>query len=163
MPAGSRSTLLIWAVAGVLAVLAGTAAPPGGAAPPAPTQAPEAARVALVRWRAARPTRRAELTLVNLASRLQDGQQIVVPEQGATAVAPGGAASIGAAGSSAPVHLSTATVEQLDAIDGIGPTLAERIIEFRDERGGFRSLDELSQVDGIGEKRPPTLREALQP
>ena len=113
--------------------------------------------------RAGGPTRRADLTLVNLAAQLQDGQQIVVPERGAPAVAPGGAASTGAAGANAPVHLSTATVEQLDAIDGIGPTLAERIIEFRDEHGGFRSLDQLSQVDGIGEKRLATLREALQP
>ena len=201
MPAGSRSTLLIWAVAGVLAVLAGMRLLGGGDAAPPPVaidrrgaiepdgtpgsrarpadelyvhvagavrrpglmRVPEGARVAMVLERAGGPTRRADLTLVNLAARLQDGQQIVVPEQGATAVAPGGAASIGAAGSSAPVHLSTATVEQLDAIDGIGPTLAERIIEFRDERGGLRSLDELSQVDGIGEKRLATLREALQP
>lgn len=201
MPAGSRSTLLIWLVAGVLAVLAGMrllggadAAPPpvaidrpGAVAPgsapgsrarpaaelyvhvagavrrPGLMRVPEGARVAIALERAGGPTRRADLTVVNLAARLQDGQQIVVPERGATAVAPGGAGSTGAAGSSAPVHLSTATVEQLDAIDGIGPTLAERIIEFRDERGGFRSLDELSQVDGIGEKRLATLREALQP
>ena len=60
------------------------------------------------------------------------------------------------------VHLSTATVEQLDGVDGIGPTLAQRIIEYRDTHGGFRSLAELAQVDGIGEKRLATLREALQ-
>jgi competence protein ComEA len=61
------------------------------------------------------------------------------------------------------VHLSTATVEQLDGVDGIGPTLAQRIIEYRDAHGGFRSLAELAQVEGIGEKRLATLREALQP
>ena len=54
-------------------------------------------------------------------------------------------------------------VEQLDEIDGIGPTLAERIVEYRTENGGFSSLDELQDVDGIGEKRLETLREALQP
>ncbi len=198
MPAGSRSTLLIWVVAGVLAALAGMrllgggeAAPPpvaidrpgagapaGAASSPARPDAgadlyvhvagavhrpglmrvPERARVATALERAGGPTRRADLTLVNLAARLQDGQQIVVPERGAP-----GAVGAGAVAAPTPVHLSTATVEQLDAIDGIGPTLAERIIEFRDEKGGFRSLDELSQVDGIGEKRLATLREALQP
>ena len=71
----------------------------------------------------------------------------------------------GAAGGppGAKVHLSTATVEQLDGVDGIGPTLAQRIIEYRDSHGGFRSLAELAQVEGIGEKRLATLREALQP
>ena len=63
---------------------------------------------------------------------------------------------------SAQIHLSTATAEQLDEVDGIGPTLAERIIEYRDAHGGFRSLQELSEVEGIGEKRLATLREALQ-
>ena len=48
-------------------------------------------------------------------------------------------------------------------LDGIGPTLAKRIVEYRDEHGGFRSVDELSEVEGIGEKRLATLREALQP
>ncbi|HET8820501.1 MAG TPA: helix-hairpin-helix domain-containing protein [Thermoleophilaceae bacterium] len=198
MPAGSRSTLLIWAVAGVLAVLAGMRLLGGGDAGPPPVaidrpgavrldgapgsrarpaaevyvhvagavrrpglmQVPEGARVAMALERAGGPTRRADLTLVNLAARLEDGQQILVPKRGATAAAPGSAAALG---SGAPVHLSTATVEQLDAIDGIGPTLAQRIIEFRDEGGGFRSLDRLSQVEGIGEKRLATLREALQP
>jgi competence protein ComEA len=59
--------------------------------------------------------------------------------------------------------IGTATIEQLDEIDGIGPTLAERIVEYRTKNGGFSSLDELQDVDGIGEKRLETLREALQP
>jgi competence protein ComEA len=63
----------------------------------------------------------------------------------------------------AKLHLSTATPEQLDQVDGIGPTLAERIVEYRTEHGGFRSLDELAEVDGIGEQRLATLRDALQP
>jgi competence protein ComEA len=193
MPAGSRSTLLIWLVAGALAVLAGMRLLGGGDTAPRPVaidrqgpvepdsapgsrahqtselyvhvagavlrpglmRVPEGARVAMALERAGGPTRRADLTLVNLAAQLQDGQQIVVPERGAAAT--------GAGGATPQVHLSTATVDQLDAIDGIGPTLAERIVEFRDQNGGFRSLDDLSQVDGIGEKRLATLREALQP
>ena len=108
---------------------------------------------------------------MNLAAPLQDGQQVVVPVRGAADVAAAGGAAP-PAGAAAPtagaapgakVHLSTATPEQLDAIDGIGPTLAERIVEYRDAHGGFRSLDELAEVEGIGEKRLATLRDALQP
>jgi competence protein ComEA len=133
---------------------------------------PPGSRVAVALDRAGGPTRRADLTAVNLAARLQDGQQIVVPD--GRAVGGARAAAVGGAGGSAPlggaggppggkVHLSTATVEQLDGVDGIGPTLAQRIVEYRDSHGGFRSLAELAQVEGIGEKRLATLREALQP
>ena len=96
---------------------------------------------------------------------MQDGQQILVPVKGAATGA--GAAGAAATGAAAPpgakIHLSSATAEQLDEVDGIGPTLADRIVEYRDAHGGFRSLDELAEVDGIGEKRLATLREALQP
>jgi competence protein ComEA len=119
-------------------------------------------RVAAALERAGGPTGRADLTLVNLAARVQDGQQIVVPAAGA-----GAAGSAGGGVSGAPpgakLHLSTATAQELDQVDGIGPTLAARIVEYRDAHGGFRSLDELAQVDGIGEKRLATLRDALQP
>lgn len=125
------------------------------------------ARVATALERAGGPTRRADLTFVNLAARLQDGQQIVVPLAGAPAGAGGGSPASGvAAGGAMPgatIQLSTATTEQLDEIDGIGPTLAERIIEYREAQGGLRSLDELSEVEGIGEQRLATLRDALQP
>ena len=121
-------------------------------------------RVALALERAGGPSRRADLTAVNLAARLQDGQQIVVPAvspAGGTGTAPTSGAASGPPGDR--VHLSTATIEELDGVDGIGPTLAQRIIEYRDAHGGFRSLAELAQVEGIGEKRLATLREALQP
>jgi competence protein ComEA len=125
-------------------------------------------RVAAALDRVGGPTRRADLTLVNLAAQVQDGQQIVVPVRGAAAATSGGAAAgpgsaAGGAAVGAKIHLSTATPEQLDEIDGIGPTLAERITEYRDANGGFRSLQELAEVEGIGEKRLATLREALQP
>lgn len=118
---------------------------------------PADTRVAGALKRAGGPTRRADLTAVNLAAKVQDGQQIVVPVSGA--------AGTGAAAESpgSQVHLSTATPDQLDEVDGIGPTLAARIVEYRDAHGGFGSIDELAQVDGIGEKRLATLRDALQP
>jgi len=129
---------------------------------------PSGTRVATALDRAGGPTRRADLTLVNLAAPLQDGQQIVVPVKGlAGNAAPGGASAAAAPGAAAPpgakVHLSSATAEQLDEIDGLGPTLAERIVEYRDAHGGFRSIEELAEVEGIGEKRLATLRDALQP
>src|SRR5215207_3334163 len=91
---------------------------------------PPGARVAVALERAGGPSRRADLTAVNLAARLQDGQQIVVPAAGAAGVA-GAAAPSGAASGPAggKLHLSTATVDELDGVDGIGPTLAQRIIE----------------------------------
>jgi competence protein ComEA len=120
------------------------------------------ARVAAAVARAGGPMPKADLSAVNLAARVEDGQQVVVP---AVAAAAGG--GLGAAGSAAAAAakptLGTATIDQLDEIDGIGPTLAERIVEYRTENGGFSSLDELGEVEGIGEKRLETLREALQP
>jgi competence protein ComEA len=191
-----RSTIVIWAIAAVLAVVAGARLLGGHAAPPVPVRLsqtparpeersihvhvvgavrraglmrmPEGSRVADAVERAGGPGPRADLTAVNLAARVVDGQQIVVPGPGSAAAgAAGGGVAAGAGGSpaaaAAQVHLSTATVEQLDGVDGIGPTLAERIIEYRDAHGGFRSLAELAEVEGIGEKRLATLREALQP
>jgi competence protein ComEA len=99
---------------------------------------------------------------------LHDGQQIVVPRRGASVAAVGtGTASGGGAGAGTapgqPISLSTATADQLDALDGIGPTLAGRIVQYRETHGGFRSVDELRQVSGIGDKRFQALRKAVQP
>jgi competence protein ComEA len=115
--------------------------------------------------RAGGVTRHGESTAVNLAMPLHDGQQIVVPRRGAAPVAAGGGAGGSASGSAPaqPVSLSTATIEQLDTLDGIGPTLAARIVQYREAHGGFRSVDQLRQVDGIGDKRFAALRKAVQP
>ena len=100
---------------------------------------------------------------MNLAAPVQDGQQIVVPGAGAAGEASAGGAAGPAEAAGVKIHLTTATAEQLDEVDGIGPTLAERIIEYRDAHGGLRSLEELAEVEGIGEKRLAALRAALQP
>ena len=111
-------------------------------------------------------TRRGDPTAVNLAAPLHDGQQIVVPRHGAAPAVGAAAATAGQAGATgapqAPISLSSATVAQLDTLDGIGPTLAQRIVQYRDAHGGFRSVEELKQVEGIGEKRFAALRQALQ-
>ena len=116
-------------------------------------------RVAGAIGRAGGPTRAADLDGVNLAAPLEDGQQIVVPSRSSAGGPTGGVA----ADSQAPVSLGSATVEQLEQLDGIGPTLAERIVEHRQQRGGFGSLDQLGEVEGIGEKRLEALKEAVTP
>lgn len=120
-------------------------------------------RVATAVARAGGPTRRADLTAVNLAAQVEDGQQVVVPARGAADAAVGGPALEPGAPGAPKLSLGSATADQLDELDGIGPTLSERILEYRTEHGGFGSLEELREVEGIGEKRFESLREALQP
>jgi competence protein ComEA len=117
---------------------------------------PQGARVAAAVSRAGGPSARANLNLINLAARLQDGQQVVVPATAGT----GGQSMPDA---DAPISLGSATVEQLDELDGIGPTLAERIVKYRQAEGGFGSLDQLAEVEGIGEKRLEVLKTSLTP
>lgn len=103
---------------------------------------------------------------VNLAAKLADGQQVVIPGRSASPAAPGSAAASeagGSAASAAPISLSSATVDQLDTLDGVGPATAQRIVAWRTEHGGFRSVDDLGQVPGIGPKRLAALRERVQP
>jgi competence protein ComEA len=123
---------------------------------------PEGSRVAAALQRAGGPTRRAEVAAVNLAAPVEDGQQVVVPARG-PAPAAGSAGPVAAGGPGAQLSLATATADQLDELDGIGPTLAERVIEFRDKNGGFRSIQQLREVEGIGEKRFEALKDALRP
>ncbi|MGN6815292.1 MAG: helix-hairpin-helix domain-containing protein [Solirubrobacterales bacterium] len=109
--------------------------------------------------RAGGPEPRAELEVVNLAARLADGQQVVVPER----LPGGGAAGMAAATEDSPISLGTATVEQLEEIDGIGPVTAGDIVKFRDEHGGLSSVEQLDQVPGIGPATMEALRARLQP
>lgn len=96
----------------------------------------------------------ADLSSVNLAARVTDGEQVVVPRRGR-----GGVVSAGpVAGTPAVVSINSGTLEQLETLDGIGPALAQRIIDFRTAHGGFRSLEELDQVPGIGPARLASLR-----
>jgi competence protein ComEA len=103
---------------------------------------------------------RVDLTSLNLARRVVDGEQIVVgtsppgsqPGPAGSAGSAGPGAGEAAAGQSAgPLNLNTATLEQLDALPGIGPVIAQRILDWRSGHGGFTSVEQLREVDGIGE------------
>ncbi|MFF3345250.1 helix-hairpin-helix domain-containing protein [Streptomyces sp. NPDC002779] len=109
---------------------------------------------------------------LNRARSLVDGEQVVVgvpapvqggaPVPGAAGAVQGGAPVPGAA-SAAPVSLNTATAEQLDTLPGVGPVLAQHIIDHRTRNGGFRSVAELREVNGIGERRFADLRNLVRP
>jgi competence protein ComEA len=132
----------------------------GAVARPGVYRLPAGARVTDAVDRAGGATGAAMLEAVNLAARLADGQQVVVPEKGSA-----GAPLAAAAGASeeGPINLGTATVEQLDTIDGIGPVTAQKIVEYRDQQGGLASVDQLDQVSGIGPATMQSLRSRLQP
>jgi competence protein ComEA len=100
---------------------------------------------------------RADLTQVNLAQELEDGRQVIVPAR-VRAPPPGSAAPAAPAG---PLNLNTATLEQLDALDGIGPVTAQKILDFRTEHGGFGDVEELDQIPGIGEATMASLRDEV--
>ncbi|MFF2008991.1 ComEA family DNA-binding protein [Streptomyces sp. NPDC058195] len=112
-----------------------------------------------------------DLTSLNRARVLVDGEQIVV---GAVpgAPAPGGAGGTGTGGGGAggggsppaqPVSLNTATAGQLETLPGVGPVLAQHIVDYRAQHGGFRSVDELREVNGIGDRRFADLRPLVGP
>ncbi len=119
--------------------------------------------------RAGGATRRADLTGLNLAAKVEDGRQYIVPVRGAAggdqvASASGdpAAAAGGAVTPARPLNLNTATAEQLDQLDGVGPATARKIITYRTQKGGFRSVEELDQVPGIGPARMAALRDLVR-
>lgn len=99
-------------------------------------------------------TAQADESQVNLAARVMDGQHLVVPQHGAapTALATGG-----------PISLSTATEAQLETLPRIGPAMAARILAWRAANGGFRSVNDLLKVGGIGPKTLAGLKDAVTP
>jgi competence protein ComEA len=105
----------------------------------------------------------ADLTRLNLARPLVDGEQVLVPAPGDPAPPPAPAAGTAAGApppaAAGPVPLATATLADLDALPGVGPVLAQRILDWRTQHGGFSSVDELGEVSGIGD----VLMERLRP
>ena len=93
---------------------------------------------------------------LNLARKVVDGEQILVG-----AAAPGAPAAAAAAQASGPLNLNTATADQLDELPGIGPVLADRIVEWRTAHGPFTSVDQLREVSGIGARKFESIRELV--
>ena len=128
---------------------------------------PAGARVIDVLKAAGGPLPGADLGLLNLARKVADGELVAV---GAPASAPGGpAATVGApppgaaaGGPDGPLDLNTATLAELDTLPGVGPVLAQRILDWRTEHGRFAAVDQLSDVPGIGDARLAQLRDLVR-
>ncbi len=156
------------------------ASPPGGVAtPPSPGvvvvdvagwvrspgvyELPVGSRVvdALQRAGGARPG--ADLTSINLAALLTDGEQVVVGKRGSTlgsgSSVTGGGGATGAGGGL--VNINTASLDDLETLPGIGPALGQRIIDYREQHGAFASVDDLLNVSGIGDQRLADLRDLV--
>lgn len=130
------------------------------------------ARVADLIDRAGGATGAAELETINLAAVLTDGQQVVVPRRGETAAAtaagdPAAAATGSGGAAAAPavpgalVNLNTATLAELDTLPGVGPSTAQKILDYRTSSGGFKSVDDLKNVSGIGDVRFAELKDLV--
>lgn len=98
--------------------------------------------------------------VLNLARRLADGEQVLVAVEGQPGAGVGTSGGTGAG--NGPLDLNAATVEQLDGLPGVGPVLAQRIVDWRAEKGRFASVDQLREVPGIGESKYATLKSKVR-
>ncbi len=105
----------------------------------------------------------ADLNSINLAAKLRDGQQVVVPEKRNDGTGGVGGAALGETDPQVSVSLGSATQSELEQLDGVGPATARKIVEYRQEHGGFGSIEELKEIGGIGEKKFDALKDRVQP
>jgi competence protein ComEA len=129
----------------------------GAVADPGVYRLPVGSRVTDAVERAGGTTRGAAPDGINLAAPLSDGQQVVVPG------GPGAGPVTDTGAEEGPISLGSATVEELDTIEGIGPVTAQNIVDYREEHGGFSSVEELDEISGIGPATMEALRSALTP
>ena len=129
----------------VVVHVAGAVSSPGVYTLPADSRVDDAVR-------AAGATADADLSQLNLAQKLADGQKITVPVAGATPADGSSAATTADSDNGGLININTATQEELESLPSIGEVRAQAIIAYREEHGGFRTIDELMEVSGIGEK-----------
>jgi competence protein ComEA len=164
-PASAAAAAGPSAAADVLVYVCGAVRSPGV------VRVPAGARVADALALAGGPGARAELDGVNLAAKVVDGQQIMVPERGVVAAA-GGSATSAAGGSAAsaggsvtapgaPVNINTASLEELDALSGVGPATAQKIIDYRTANGPFKAVDDIKNVSGIGDAKFAAMKDQI--
>lgn len=135
----------------------------GQVARPGLVRVPDGARVADVLAAAGDALPGADLATVNLARRVADGEQVAVgvPAAADTPVSDSAGAAT-ATSPAGPIDLNSATVAQLDGLPGVGPITAQRIVEWRNRNGRFARLDQLREIEGIGERRFAQLRELVR-
>ena len=129
----------------VVVHVAGAVSSPGVYTLPADSRVDDAVR-------AAGATADADLSQLNLAQKLADGQKITVPVAGAAPADGSSAATTADSDNGGLINISTATQEELESLPSIGEVRAQAIITYREEHGGFRTIDELKEVSGIGDK-----------
>ncbi|HHW28336.1 MAG TPA: ComEA family DNA-binding protein [Syntrophomonadaceae bacterium] len=112
--------------------------------------------------RLAEPLAEADLNTLNLARKLADGEKIYVPKEGeAPEQAMNGAVLTEQGSTGQKININTATAAELDTLPGIGPAIAQRIIDYRTEHGPFRTIADLQKVSGIGERRYEQLKDLV--
>ena len=121
----------------------------------------EGKRVADAVARAGGATAPADTAAINLAAPLADGMQVIVPRR--VAVAAGGGGGAAEAAVPARVSLSSASAAELDALPGVGPVTAQKIVDYRAAHGGFRAVEDLDAIPGIGPARIEQLRDLTTP
>ncbi|MFF0345500.1 helix-hairpin-helix domain-containing protein [Kribbella sp. NPDC004875] len=123
-------------------------------------RAPAGSRVADVLTLAGGALRGVDLTTLNLARQVTDGEQILVgqPNQPPPSNPSAATSSTPSAAANVSVNLNTATLDQLDALPGVGPVLAQRILDFRTQNGPFTTVDQLQEVPGVGPKKFDSLK-----
>ena len=139
----------------------------GKVARPGLVRVPDGSRVADALTAAGGALPGTDLVALNLARRVADGEQLLVgvapaPGQPVDGALPPAAAAGAPAAASPLVDLNTATLEQLDALPGVGPVTAQRIVDWRAAHGRFTSVDQLREVSGIGETRFARLKDLVR-